>query len=115
MQKKILQNDEIKTDSNTLCTKKKDKEQSNLQIQNKSKYGDTLFFQVEEEIATPVGGIGKFTPCLEVLPKYPSIVFYGKRRTGKSFGVRDLCYNCFRHIPFGIFFMNLYFSNFINF
>lgn len=122
MQKKNSEKKSVYSTNNEKKDEKKENDKDNgsmIEIKDKSQYGDTLFFQIEEEIPTPIGGIGKFTPCLEVLPTYPSIVFFGKRRTGKSYGVRDLCYNCFQHIPFGIFFnffnffKFFYFTNFI--
>jgi hypothetical protein len=38
----------------------------------------------------------------ENFPKHPSLCLFGKRRTGKTFSLRWIMYNCFRHIPFGI-------------
>lgn len=59
-------------------------------------------FAIIDPIQTRLGPIGKWIPDLEHLPKSPSIVAFGKRRTGKSFSCRWILYNCFRHIPFGI-------------
>lgn len=59
-------------------------------------------FAMVEPIPTVVGPVGKFLMQPENFPLHPSIIFYGKRRTGKSFTARDMLAKCFRHIPFGI-------------
>lgn len=59
-------------------------------------------FAMVEPIQTVVGPVGKFLMQPENFPLHPSVIFYGKRRTGKSFTARDMLAKCFRHIPFGI-------------
>ena len=60
------------------------------------------FYRVEEPIDSIIGPIGKFTPSPEEMPNHPSVGFFGKRRTGKSYAARDLCHKCFQDIPFGV-------------
>lgn len=60
-------------------------------------------YDIVNPIQTVVGPIGQFIPIPEAMPNHPSIVFFGKRRTGKSYGLRDLMYHCFRDVPFGSF------------
>lgn len=55
-----------------------------------------------EPIDTCVGPVGKFNAIPDSMPLSPSIVAFGKRRTGKSYTFRDIMYRCFRKIPFGI-------------
>lgn len=50
--------------------------------------------------------IGKFIMERSSFPVSPSMVLFGKRRTGKTFSLRWILYNCFRHISFGIVFTN---------
>jgi len=69
-------------------------------------------FAIVDPIDTCVGPIGRWIPDIEHLPKSPSIVFFGKRRTGKSFSGRWILYNCFRHIPFGCVFSHTSFDGF---
>lgn len=59
-------------------------------------------FEIIEPIDTLVGPIGKFIMEPENFPLHPSVILYGKRRTGKTFTLRDIMYHCFRDIPFGI-------------
>jgi hypothetical protein len=59
-------------------------------------------FALVEPIPTCVGPIGKFVAEPDMMPLCPSIVAFGKRRTGKSFTFRDIMYHCFRDLPFGI-------------
>ena len=79
---------------------RKDAERDPKRQQMKTKYEGP--FEIIDPIPTSVGPIGKWIPDIEHLPKSPSIVAFGKRRTGKSFSLRWIMYNCFRHIPFGI-------------
>lgn len=59
-------------------------------------------FEIVEPIDTVVGPIGKFIMEPQNFPMHPSVILFGKRRTGKTFTLRDIMYNCFRDIPFGI-------------
>lgn len=59
-------------------------------------------FAIVEPIDTIVGPIGKFIMEPENFPVHPSVILFGKRRTGKTFTLRDIMYHCFRDIPFGI-------------
>lgn len=59
-------------------------------------------FAVVEPIDTVVGPIGKFIMEPDNFPTNPSVILFGKRRTGKTFTLRDIMYHCFRDIPFGI-------------
>ena len=61
------------------------------------------FYSIENPISTCIGEIGEFDPKPEAFPNHPSVGLYGKRRTGKSYTLRCLLYNCFRHVPFGAF------------
>lgn len=63
-------------------------------------------YQPVEPIQTCIGPIGKFVLQPGVFPRHASMGFFGKRRTGKSFSLRWIMYNCFRHIPFGVCFTN---------
>lgn len=69
-------------------------------------------FEIIDPIQTAAGSIGKWIPDIQHLPKSPSIVAFGKRRTGKSFSLRWIMYNCFRHIPFGCVFSHTSFDGF---
>lgn len=59
-------------------------------------------FAIVDPIDTIVGPIGKFIMEPENFPMHPSVILFGKRRTGKTFTLRDIMYHCFRDIPFGI-------------
>lgn len=59
-------------------------------------------FLVQNPIATPLGPVGEFLQTPDALPMFPSVVLFGQRRTGKSFSLRELMYNCFRNFNFGI-------------
>ncbi len=65
-------------------------------------HGASPMYPLEEPLQTILGPIGKFIPTPEIMPNFPSIGLFGKRRTGKSFCLRDLCFKCFLDIPFGI-------------
>ena len=69
-------------------------------------------FEIVDPIPTVIGNIGRFVPDIEHLPKHPSVIAFGKRRTGKTFTTRDLLFKCFRHIPFGVVFSGTAFSGF---
>lgn len=56
---------------------------------------------MQNPIQTCVGPIGEFILTPESFPKHPSVCLFGKRRTGKSFSLRWIMFNCFRHVPFG--------------
>lgn len=58
-------------------------------------------YQIINSIQTCIGEIGQFLPGPDYLPNHPAVAFFGKRRTGKSFGLRWLMYKCFRNYPFG--------------
>lgn len=60
------------------------------------------FYELEEPIPTILGPIGKWQLTPDALPNFPAIGLFGKRRTGKSFSLRNICYNCFRDVPFGV-------------
>lgn len=59
-------------------------------------------FAVIDPIDTIVGPIGRFTADIDHFPLHPAIAAFGKRRTGKSFTLRDWFFHAFQHIPFGI-------------
>ena len=61
-------------------------------------------FAVIDPIDTPLGPIGKFQMDLEHFPLHPAMCLFGKRRTGKTFTLRDVMAKCFTHIPFGVVF-----------
>lgn len=61
------------------------------------------FYSIDNPISTCIGEIGEFDPTPEAFPNHPSVGLYGKRRTGKSYTLRCLLYNCFRDVPFGVF------------
>jgi len=60
-------------------------------------------YKIVNPIATSAGPIGQFIPTPDAMPNHPSIVLFGKRRTGKSFSLRSIMYHCFRDVPFGKF------------
>lgn len=49
-----------------------------------------------------VGPIDGWVPCKENLPDYPTCVYFGKRRTGKSTSIMNLAFHTMLDIPFGI-------------
>lgn len=59
-------------------------------------------FEIVDPIETCVGPIGRFQLKPENFPLHPSVCLFGKRRTGKTFTLRDILAKCFQHIPFGI-------------
>lgn len=59
-------------------------------------------FEMIEPIDTIVGPIGKFKMEPENFPMHPSVILFGKRRTGKTFTLREIMFKCFKDIPFGI-------------
>lgn len=59
-------------------------------------------FALINPINTICGPIGEFQMEPQNFPRHPSVLFYGKRRTGKSFSCRDMLYKCFADYPFGI-------------
>ena len=61
-------------------------------------------FTVVDPIPSCVGPIGRFQATRDNFPLHPAVVLFGKRRTGKSYTLRDIMYHCFRDIPFGIVF-----------
>jgi len=58
-------------------------------------------FEVVNPIDTILGPIGQFICDIEHFPLNPSMALFGPRRTGKSFSLRYIMYNAFRHIPWG--------------
>jgi len=63
------------------------------------------FYEIINPISTCVGEIGEFQAIPESLPNHPSVGLFGKRRTGKTYTLRCLLFNCFRNVPFGIFYL----------
>jgi hypothetical protein len=59
-------------------------------------------FALINPINTMCGPIGEFQMEPQNFPRHPSVLFYGKRRTGKSFSCRDMLWKCFADYPFGI-------------
>ena len=55
-----------------------------------------------EAINTCVGPLYKYQPVLENVPSHPSIVSFGKRRSGKSTSTDNWMFHCIQHLPFGI-------------
>lgn len=68
-------------------------------------------------ISTSAGEIYEWVPCAENLPNYPTIAFFGKRRTGKSTSGMNIMFHAMRDIPFGIVMSNTayagYFEKFV--
>ena len=60
------------------------------------------FYKIKNPIPTCVGPIGEFEATPDAFPNHPSVGLFGKRRTGKSYTLRCLLYNCFRDVPFGL-------------
>ena len=58
-------------------------------------------FRPQNPIQTIVGPVGEFIALPEYFPEHPSMVVFGKRRTGKTFFLRWLMSKAFRDIPFG--------------
>jgi len=69
-------------------------------------------FAVVNPIPSIFGPVGEFVMKPESFPMHPSVVDFGKRRTGKSFTFRWILYNCFRDIPFGVVLTNTSFNGF---
>lgn len=59
-------------------------------------------FKIINPIDTCIGPIGQFIMEPDSFPLHPSVLFYGKRRTGKSYSCRWILYKCFSDYPFGI-------------
>lgn len=80
-----------------------DEEEEDEEKKTQENVGDGNFnpYDVINPISTCVGPVGEFILQKEALPKHPSLVLYGKRRTGKSYSLRWLMFNCFRDVPFG--------------
>lgn len=53
-------------------------------------------------VKTPIGPLFEYQPILENVPQHPSIVSYGKRRSGKSTSMDNWLFHCLQHLPFGI-------------
>lgn len=51
---------------------------------------------------TIAGPIHEWKCIPENLPNYPTLAFFGKRRTGKSTTITNILYHCCQDIPFGI-------------
>ncbi len=68
-------------------------------------------------IPTCCGPIYEWKPVPENLPNYPTIAFFGKRRTGKSTSGLNIMFHAMQDIPFGIVMSNTayagYFDDFI--
>ena len=69
-------------------------------------------FAMVDPIQTPIGPIGQWILSPENLPLHPSILIYGKRRTGKSYTARWILFNCFRDYDFGIVCTGTYYNGF---
>lgn len=69
-------------------------------------------FAMVNPIETCLGPIGQFILKPENFPSHPSILFYGKRRTGKSFSARWILFKCFKDYPFGICCTGTYYNQF---
>ena len=67
------------------------------------KNNSSSVYEIVDPIQTSAGLIGQFIPTPDAMPNHPSIVLFGKRRTGKSFSLRSIMFNCFRDVPFGKF------------
>jgi hypothetical protein len=81
---------------------KKDSGQPEIKQERHEEVALTGVFRIEHPINTCLGPIGQFIMEPDALPKHPSILFYGKRRTGKSYSARWILYKCFSDYPFGI-------------
>lgn len=55
-----------------------------------------------EPIQTCVGPIYKYQAVLDNVPSHPSIVSFGKRRSGKSTSTDNWMFHCIQHMLFGI-------------
>lgn len=55
-----------------------------------------------ETIDTVAGPVHEWLCCKDNLPNHPTMVFFGKRRTGKSTTITNILYHCCQEIPFGI-------------
>jgi hypothetical protein len=69
-------------------------------------------FEIINPIETCLGPIGQFILKPENFPLHPSILFYGKRRTGKSHSARWILSQCFRDYEFGICCTGTYYNQF---
>lgn len=56
--------------------------------------------------------IHEWLPVEDNIPEHPSLAFFGKRRTGKSTTIMNLCYHCFQHIPFVMVMSNTAFAGY---
>jgi len=61
-------------------------------------------------IPSCVGPIFEWCPVPENLPHAPTIAFFGKRRTGKSTTIKNMCFHLFQHVPFGLVMSNTSFT-----
>lgn len=69
-------------------------------------------FRPQNPIQTIVGPVGEFIASPEYFPEHPSMVVFGKRRTGKTFFLRWLMSKAFRDIPFGRWFFEFFYHFF---
>ena len=96
--------------------KKKDNEdESSVEEEDNDKEAcskSDAIFGIVNPINTCVGPIGEWQVCPESFPSDPSVILFGKRRTGKTFTLRWILYNCFRHYKFGVVFTRTGINNF---
>ena len=59
-------------------------------------------FAIVNPIPSCVGPIGQFQVNIDHFPLHPAVCLFGKRRTGKTFTLRDFMAKAFKDIPFGI-------------
>ena len=89
-----------------------EKESTECQIDQRDQGVLDGAFRIEHPIDTIVGPIGQFIMEPDSFPKHPSILFYGKRRTGKSYSCRWILFKCFSDYPFGICCTGTYYNGF---
>lgn len=57
---------------------------------------------VGKTIQTVIGPMFEYEATIENVPLHPSIVSFGKRRSGKSTSMDNWMMHCLKHLPFGI-------------
>ena len=73
---------------------------------------ETGIFVGPETINAGGHQLHEWLPVEENIPQHPSLAFFGKRRTGKSTTIMNLCYHCFQHVPFVLVMSNTAFAGY---
>lgn len=91
----------VEEEDNEQITEITDGETVRFEVSTKE-YEKILGHKAENPLKTCLGDTYDFKPGPQCMPRFPTILFFGERRSGKSFAARDLLTKSWKEIPFGV-------------